>query len=225
VTRRLPSGTVTLVFTDIAGSTALLHDTNDGYAALLADHRRVIREAVARHDGAEVDTQGDAFFLAFARASDAVEAAREVMSGLEPGPVRVRIGIHTGEPVLTDEGYVGLDVHLAARIAAGGHGGQILVSQQTRDLVGAADLRDLGLHRLKDVGELRLFQVGDGEFPPVRSMGRNTVSAPSQPPLGPRPGTGRAARADRRRPDAADHDHRPRRDRQDDARTNAGGRH
>ena len=184
MTRRLPSGTVTLVFTDIAGSTALLRDTNDGYAALLADHRRVIREAVARHDGAEVDTQGDAFFLAFARASDAVEAAREVMSGLEPGPVRVRIGIHTGEPVLTDEGYVGLDVHLAARIAAGGHGGQILVSQQTRDLVGAADLRDLGLHRLKDVGELRLFQVGDGEFPPVRSMGRNTVSAPSQPPLG-----------------------------------------
>jgi predicted ATPase len=181
----LPSGTVTLVFTDISGSTALLHDTHDGYAALLADHRRVIREAVARHDGAEVDTQGDACFIAFARASDAVAAAREVVSGLEQaGPVRVRIGIHTGEPVLTEEGYVGLDVHLAARIAAGGHGGQILVSQQTRDLVDAADLHDLGLHRLKDVGEVRLFQVGDDEFPPVRSMGRNTVASPSQPPLG-----------------------------------------
>jgi predicted ATPase len=184
VTRRLPSGTVTLVFTDISGSTALLRDTNDGYAALLADHRRVIREAAARHDGAEVDTQGDAFFIAFARASDALAAAREVVTGLQTGPVRVRIGIHTGEPVLTEEGYVGLDVHLAARIAAGGHGGQILVSQQTRDLVDAADLHDLGLHRLKDVGEVRLFQVGDDEFPPVRSMGRNTVAAPSQRPVG-----------------------------------------
>jgi predicted ATPase len=181
----LPSGTVTLVFTDISGSTALLQDTHDGYAALLADHRRVIRDAIARHDGAEVDTQGDAFFIAFARASDAVAAAREVVSGMEQaGPVRVRIGIHTAEPVLTEESYVGLDVHLAARIAAGGHGGQILVSQQTRDLVDASDLHDLGLHRLKDVGEVRLFQVGDDEFPPVRSMGRNTVAAPSQPPLG-----------------------------------------
>src|SRR5438046_1926442 len=147
----LPTGTVTFLFTDIEGSTRLLHELGDAYAGVLAEHRRVLREAFARHGGVEVDTQGDAFFIAFARASDALAAARDAADALE-GPIRVRMGVHTGEPLVTDEGYVGIDVHRAARIAAAGHGGQILVSQSTRDLVGAEELlRDLGEHRLKDL--------------------------------------------------------------------------
>src|SRR5213596_3297090 len=128
----LPTGTVTFLFTDIEGSTRLLHELGDDYADALAEHRRVLREAFARHGGVEVDTQGDAFFVAFARASDALAAAREAQAGLDGGPVRVRMGVHTGEPLLTDEGYVGLDVHRAARIAAVAHGGQVLVSLSTR---------------------------------------------------------------------------------------------
>src|SRR5947208_3388416 len=146
----LPSGTVTFLFTDIEGSTRLLHELGDAYADALAEHRRVLREAFARHGGVEVDTQGDAFFVAFARASDALAAAREATDALD-GPIRVRMGVHTGEPLLTEEGYVGIDVHRAARIAAVGYGGQVLVSQSTRDLVGADELRDLGEHRLKDL--------------------------------------------------------------------------
>src|ERR671937_619076 len=156
----LPSGTVTFLFTDIEGSTRLLHELGDAYADVLAEHRRVLREAFARHGGVEVDTQGDAFFVAFARASDALAAAREAQAALN-GPVRVRIGVHTGEPLLTDEGYVGLDVHRAARIAAAGHGGQILVSQSARELAGGDDLLDLGEHRLKDlIAPERIYQLG-----------------------------------------------------------------
>src|SRR5213592_3818174 len=132
--RELPTGTVTFLFTDIEGSTRLLHELGDAYADALSEHRRVLREAFARYGGVEVDTQGDAFFVAFARASDALAAAREANEALD-GPIRVRIGLHTGEPLVTDEGYVGIDVHRAARIAAVGHGRQILVSQSTRDLV------------------------------------------------------------------------------------------
>ena len=143
----LPSGVVTLLFTDIEGSTRLLHELGDGYGDALDDHRRVLRAACAAHDGVEVDTQGDAFFMAFARASDAAAAAVDAQRGLADGPVRVRMGLHTGEPRVTEEGYVGIDVHRAARIAAAGHGGQILVSQPTRDLA-ANGLRDLGEHRL-----------------------------------------------------------------------------
>ena len=166
----LPSGTVTFLFTDIEGSTRLLQELGDAYAEVLVEHRQALREAFSLHGGVEVDTQGDAFFVAFRRASDAVAATRDAQRALTAGPVRVRMGIHTGEPLLIDEGYVGVDVHRAARIAAIGYGGQVLLSQATRDLVDA-QVRDLGAHRLKDLAEpLRLFQLGDGEFPPLRSL-------------------------------------------------------
>jgi predicted ATPase len=180
----LPSGTVTFLFTDIEGSTRLLHELGDAYADVLAEHRRVLRDAFARHGGVEVDTQGDAFFVAFARASDALAAAREAQAALN-GPVRVRIGIHTGEPVVTDEGYVGIDVHRAARIAAAGHGGQVLVSQATRDLVGTDSLRDLGDHRLKDLtAPERIYQLGDGHFPPPKTLYQTNLPIPATPFLG-----------------------------------------
>ena len=140
----LPRGTVTFLFTDIVGSTRQLHDQGDRYAELLSEHRRVLREAFARHGGVEVDTQGDAFFVAFARASDAIAAASEGQAALRDGPISVRMGLHTGEPVMTDEGYVGIDVHRAARIAAAGYGGQILLSHATCDLVTGETVRDLG---------------------------------------------------------------------------------
>src|SRR5881398_2051747 len=175
----LPTGTVTFLFTDIEGSTRLLHELGDAYADALAEHRRVLREAFARHGGVEVDTQGDAFFVAFARASDALAAAREGQEALRE-PIRVRMGIHTGEPIVTDEGYVGIDVHRAARIAGVGHGGQVLVSQSTRELAGADGLHDLGEHRLKDLtAPERIWQLGDADFPPLRSL--NQSNLPEQP--------------------------------------------
>ena len=113
---------------------------------------------------------GDAFFVAFARASDALAAASEAQRALN-GPISVRIGVHTGEPLVTDEGYVGIDVHRAARIAAVGHGGQILVSQSTRELVAVDALRELGPHRLKDLtAPERIYQFGAGDFPPLKSL-------------------------------------------------------
>ena len=116
----LPDGRLTLVFTDVEGSTQLLHQLGESYAEVLADHRRTLREAFARHNGTEVDTQGDAFFYVFASADDALAAAGEGCELLESGPVHVRIGVHTGAPQLTSEGYVGTDIHLAARIGAVG---------------------------------------------------------------------------------------------------------
>ena len=176
----LPHGTVTFLFTDIEGSTRLLQELGDEYAEALAEHRRRLREQFVRHNGVEVDTQGDAFFVAFAKASDALAAAEAAREALADGPVRVRMGLHTGEPTVTDEGYVGIEVHRAARIAAAGHGGQILVSQATRDLVGADRLRDLGVHRLKDLAAPeRLYQLDDGEFPPLRSVDQTNL--PVQP--------------------------------------------
>jgi class 3 adenylate cyclase len=182
----LPNGTVTFVFTDIAGSTKLLQEHGDSYAALLADHREVVRDALRRHSGIEVDTQGDAFFAAFARASEAVAAAEAIRDGLGDGPIRVRIGIHTGEPLVTQEGYVGVDVHRAARIAAAAHGGQVVLSSATRDLVASAQpLGDLGEHRLKDLGGAeRLFQLGDGEFPPLRTLDATNLPIAASPLLG-----------------------------------------
>src|SRR5438093_2557537 len=132
--RDLPTGVVTLLFTDVEGSTRLLHELGDGYGEALHEHRRRLRAAFAEHEGVEVDTQGDAFFVAFARTSDAVAAAADGQRALADGPIRVRMGLHTGEPRLTEEGYVGLDVHKGARIAAVGHGGQVLLSQTTRAL-------------------------------------------------------------------------------------------
>ncbi|HEX9736462.1 MAG TPA: adenylate/guanylate cyclase domain-containing protein, partial [Thermoanaerobaculia bacterium] len=125
----LPTGTVTFVFTDVEGSTRLLDALGaERYGELLAEHRRAIRQAFGRHDGHEIDTQGDAFFYAFASAADALAAAGEAQQHLAGGRMRVRVGLHTGHPLLTSDGYVGLDVHRAARIAAAGHGGQVLVS-------------------------------------------------------------------------------------------------
>ncbi len=184
--RRLPSGTVTFLFTDVEGSTRLLQEDGDAYAGLLAEHRRVVREAFARHDGVEVDTQGDAFFVAFPRAAGAVAAAEEAQRALEPGPIRVRMGLHTGEPLVTAEGYVGIDVHRAARIASSAHGGQILVSDTTHRLLESSiPLRDLGEHRLKDlIGAERLFQLGDGEFPPPRTLDATNLPVVSIPLVG-----------------------------------------
>src|SRR5215831_4309235 len=139
--RALPSGTVTLLFTDIEGSTRLLQQVGERYASLLDACRSLLRAAFLEFDGHEVDTQGDAFFVAFARASDAVAAAVAAQRALAKHPwpegvsVRVRMGLHTGEPQRSAEGYVGVDVHHAARIMSAGHGGQVLLSQTTRDLV------------------------------------------------------------------------------------------
>ena len=151
---------------------------------MLAEHRRALREAWRRHEGVEVDTQGDAFFVAFARASDAVAAAADAQRALAGGPVRVRMGLHTGEPLRADEGYVGFDVHRAARIAAAGHGGQVLLSQATADLAGV-DVRDLGLHRLKDLSAPeRLFQLGREDFPPLKTLHETNLPVPATPFLG-----------------------------------------
>jgi predicted ATPase len=178
--RDLPAGTVTFLFTDIEGSTRLLRELGDAYAETLAEHRRKLRAAFERHGGVEVDTQGDAFFVAFARTKDAVASAAEGQRALADGPIRVRMGLHTGEPVVTDEGYVGIDVHRAARIAAAGHGGQVLVSEATRALVEPDALRDLGEHRLKDFERpIRLFQLGDGAFPPLRTISNTNLPRPA----------------------------------------------
>jgi predicted ATPase len=176
----LPSGTVTFVFTDIEGSTRLLEKLGAAYAEALAEHRRLLRQAFARYGGVEVDTQGDAFFVAFVRVSDALAAVEEAQRALVGEPLRVRMGVHTGEPQVTDEGYVGLDVHRAARICSAGHGGQVLVSDTTASLFEGTGLRDLGEHRLKDLSApQRLYQLGHEEFPPLKAL--NQTNLPSQP--------------------------------------------
>jgi predicted ATPase/class 3 adenylate cyclase len=182
----LPTGAVTFLFTDVEGSTRLLHDLGDGYAKVLAEHRRALREAFGRHGGVEVDTQGDAFFIAFDKASDALTAAAEARTALEPSPIRVRMGLHTGEPLVTEEGYVGIDVHRAARIMSAGHGGQVLISERTRSLLDAGfELVDLGLHRLKDMGEPeKLFQLGEGTFPPLKTLDATNLPVAASPLLG-----------------------------------------
>ncbi|HEY2936523.1 MAG TPA: tetratricopeptide repeat protein [Gaiellaceae bacterium] len=180
---KLPTGTVTFLFTDIEGSTRLLQELGAGYAEALGDHRRALRAAFTRRGGVEVDTQGDAFFVAFERGSDALAAADEARRALAGGPIRVRIGLHTGEAVVGEEGYVGLDVHRAARICAAAHGGQIVLSAAVRDALGEdAAVRDLGLHRLKDLLEPeRLYQAGDEAFPPLRSLNATNLPMQSTP--------------------------------------------
>jgi predicted ATPase len=183
--RALPEGTVTLLFTDIEGSTRLLERLGDAYAETLAQHRRTLRSVFERHGGVEVGTDGDAFFVAFAAASDALSAAEEAQAELaRAGSVRVRIGMHTGEPTVYDGDYVGMDVHRAARVGAAGHGGQILLTDATRSLVGEADLTDLGVHELKDVGELRLYQVGAASFPPLKTIPRADLPVPASSLIG-----------------------------------------
>lgn len=177
----LPTGLVTLLFTDIEGSTKLLHEWGtEKYADALVEHRRILRAAFDAHAGVEVDTQGDAFFVAFRTASAAVEAAADALQGLALGPIRVRMGVHSGTPHLTDEGYVGPDVHRAARIAACGHGGQILVSATTATLAKRADLRDLGEHRLKDLSAPeRIYQLGADDFPPLNTLHQTNLPVPA----------------------------------------------
>src|SRR6187399_2880765 len=182
----LPTGTVTFLFSDVEGSTRLLDELGaHEYATALAEHRQVMRDAFARRGGVEVDTQGDAFFAAFPTADGAVAAATDIQQALADGPVRVRIGLHTGAPYLAPEGYVGADVHRAARIAAAGHGGQVLVSATTATLVGADGLRDLGEHRLKDLAAPeRIYQLGELEFPPLKTLYRTNLPVPATPFLG-----------------------------------------
>jgi predicted ATPase/class 3 adenylate cyclase len=184
--RELPGGTVTLLFTDLEGSTRLLHELGpERYASVLGEHRQALRESFGGHGGVEVDTQGDAFFVAFARASDAVAAAAGAVRA-EDERLRVRFGIHTGEPTLAEDGYVGLDVQRAARICAAAHGGQVLLSQSTRELLGdELPLRDLGLHRLKDLPEpVRLYQLGERAFPPLRSLSASNLPLPATELIG-----------------------------------------
>jgi predicted ATPase/class 3 adenylate cyclase len=187
----LPTGTVTFLFSDIEGSTRLLAEFGDDYERALQHHRDNLREAFGRCGGIEVDTQGDAFFYAFARAGDAVAAAAAGQRALADDMVRVRIGLHTGEPRLGDEGYIGIDVHRAARICSAGHGGQVLLSHATRELlVDRLDadiaLRDLGVHRLKDLAvPERLYQLViagvESEFPALRTLANRPTNLPAQP--------------------------------------------
>jgi predicted ATPase/class 3 adenylate cyclase len=182
----LPTGTVTFLFTDVEGSTRLLDEVGpERYGELLGEHRRLLRETFARHGGVEVDTQGDAFFVAFATAPAAVAAARDGQALLARRAIRVRMGLHTGTPALHEGGYVGMDVHRAARIAAAAHGGQVVVSATTAALVTGDGLRDLGEHRFKDLAAPeRVWQLGDADFPPLKSLGRTNLPVPATPFLG-----------------------------------------
>jgi class 3 adenylate cyclase len=188
----LHSGTVTLLFTDIEGSTQLLHRLGDAYGELVRDHRQIVREAAARGEGVEVDTQGDAFFFSFPRARDAVVAAADVQRSLEGHTwpqavdVKVRIGLHTGEPTVGDEGYLGLDVVRGARICGAAHGGQVLLSETTRAVLGrtlpnALEVRDLGKAPLKDLDDERVFQLVipgvPDRFPPPRTHDSASLEA------------------------------------------------
>jgi predicted ATPase len=176
----LPSGTVTFLFTDVEGSTKLLHELGaEAYAEALAEHRRVIRDACAAGGGVEVDTQGDAFFFAFPTAPGALAAAGAMTELLARGPIQVRIGLHTGEPLLAEEGYVGDDVHFAARVAGSGHGGQVILSAATAQLV-ELELSDLGEHRLKDIPEaVPIFQLGSDAFPPLKTISNTNLPRPA----------------------------------------------
>jgi predicted ATPase/class 3 adenylate cyclase len=185
--RQLPTGTVTFLFSDIEGSTKLLDELGaEAYAEALAEHRRVMREAFAATGGVEVDTQGDAFFVAFPSAWEALAGAAQAQAALAAGPVRVRIGIHSGEPLLTEEGYVGIDVHRGARVMSAGHGGQVLVSHATYALLdGESGLVDLGRHRLKDLTEPQpLYQLGEGEFPSLRTLDQTNLPVQPTPLVG-----------------------------------------
>src|SRR5579859_4565567 len=195
--RDLPAGTVTLLFTDIEGSTRLLQRLGERYSEVLAECRHLLRGAFVDFHGHEVDMQGDAFFVVFARAADAVSAAVEAQRALaahvwpEGLEVRVRMGLHTGEPSLVSEGYTGVDIHQAARIMSAAHGGQVLLSQATRELVentlpdGMA-LRDMGEHRLKDLqrpGHLYQLVIAGlpVDFPPLNTLNTHPNNLPIQP--------------------------------------------
>jgi class 3 adenylate cyclase len=193
----LPTGTVTLLFTDIEGSTHLLQQLGKDYADVLEQCQHLLRTTFQHWSGHVVDTQGDAFFVVFARSIDAVSATVDAQSALAKHPwppgttVRVRMGLHTEEPSLKSEGYVGLDVHRAARIMSAGHGGQVLLSQTTRDLVehdlpDRVSLQDLGEHRLKDLqrpSHLYQLVIADlpAHFPPLKTLDSCPHNLPVQP--------------------------------------------
>jgi predicted ATPase/class 3 adenylate cyclase len=192
----LPRGTVTMLFTDIEGSTRLLQELGpDEYVRALEDHRRLLRQGMSRNGGVEVEMQGDSFHFAFSDPCAAVLAAAEAQRALadhrwESQPIRVRIGIHTGEPLVSGGLYAGLDVHRAARVMSAGHGGQVLLSETTRamaatELPDGLLLRDLGEHRLKDLlAPQRLYQLGEGEFPPLKSLYQTTLPVAATPFVG-----------------------------------------
>ena len=192
--KSLPTGTVTFLFTDIEGSTRLVQALGQRYGEILADHCRIVRNAIAEAGGTEVSTEGDSFFAAFPSAPKAVAATVAAQRGLaahawpDGVEIRVRMGLHTGEGMLGGDNYMGLDVHRAARIAAAGHGGQVLLSEATHSLVARppdATLRDLGDHRLKDLANPEhLFQLDieglPSEFPELRSLDRRPNNLPLQ---------------------------------------------
>jgi class 3 adenylate cyclase len=208
----LPHGTVTFAFTDIEGSTALLKRLGDEYGGLLASHRRLVRAAFTAFDGVEIDTQGDAFFFAFPRARDAVAAAARVQRDhaefeWPPGaPVRTRIGLHTGEPTIGEEGYLGLDVVRAARLCGVCDGGHVLLSETTRALIGSRlpngiSVFPVGERHLKDIDEperVYELEIEGLALPPTTRDDELAVShAPAPPaPLEPRRGR-RRSRKDR----------------------------
>jgi class 3 adenylate cyclase len=194
----LPSGTVTFVFSDIEGSTALLKQLDERYDGVLSDHRRLMRECFTERGGVEIDTQGDAFFFAFPRARDAVEAAVEAQRAHaahewpEGRAVHVRMGLHTGEPAVGSEGYLGLDVVRAARLCTAGKGGHVLLSDTTRALVGVSlpegvSIFPLGERRLKDIDEPeRVFELeiegANLPLPADEQAEEHVPAAPSPPP-------------------------------------------
>jgi len=185
---RLPTGTLTFLFTDVEGSTRTLVELGSGpYAEALEEHNRLIRAAVAAHGGVEVDTQGDAFFCVFTSARDAVACAQDAQQALAATSIRVRMGLHSGEAMPVNGHYVGLDVHRAARVAAAAHGGQVLLSPTTVPLLepDSFELRDLGEHRLKDLSApVRIFQLGGETFPALKALHRTNLPHPATPFLG-----------------------------------------
>jgi class 3 adenylate cyclase len=185
----LPGGTVTFLFSDIEGSTRLLEQLGDRYGDVDRDHRRILREQLSEAGGLEIDNQGDAFFFSFPRAKDAVAGAVAAQRRLEAHgwpdgvDVRIRMGLHTGEPTVGEEGYLGMDVVRAARICSAGHGGQILLSETTRALVGnnvpeGVSIRDLGQAQLKDIQHERIYELAREdrrtEFPPLKTTPTKT---------------------------------------------------
>jgi DNA-binding NarL/FixJ family response regulator/class 3 adenylate cyclase len=188
----LPTGTVTLLFTDVEDSTGLVRDLGAEYPRVIAEHRGLVRAVIEEHGGREVDCHGDEFFLAFARPEDAVEAALEIQRRHEaqtwPGerPVRVRAGIHTGEPSIEDDDYVGIDVHHVARLCSAGHGGQVLLSRAALDALDDLEVKDLGEHELKGLSSReRIFQLvrpeGENDFPPLRMHKGLAADAQAEP--------------------------------------------
>jgi DNA-binding NarL/FixJ family response regulator/class 3 adenylate cyclase len=190
-----PTGIVTFLFTDIEDSTGLVRELGSAYPELIAEHRRLVRDAVEARGGYEIDCRGDEFFLAFTRPNDAVATAiaiqRDHDSYSWPAAhrVRVRMGIHTGEPAVEDDDYVGIDVHRVARLCSAGHGGQVLLSEATLEALEDADVEDLGEHELKGLAQPeRIFQLvrtdAENDFPPLRLGQAPGAEDPQAEPVG-----------------------------------------